>query len=324
MTTMPNETSMSNADRLRVQDTLRRLDYYKGQLDGVFGPLTRAAIRRFQGDIGAQVTGRLTAEEVSRLVSTAPSARWFFSRLTRYENTGSIPTHRKGIAWFHRTKERYESFTDAVALGNLASEFFLGKLRNSEVLHGPSRCASRLVGCRFDAPCEFFSKGLEVLDQHPASAQVKVHLQWLEKQAQNATKANPIESTQNCCNVAAEFGKKWLWDAVSCWGKVLHTPLVPALTASRSLWLQLPFSCVRHVLQKACRALKGDIFLFRDCSISFLCCEPLFLGWDAVHDDNKPVTRLIHNRPGPVGCENAWYRFVTSQQRTGPEKGDCG
>jgi peptidoglycan hydrolase-like protein with peptidoglycan-binding domain len=75
MTTMPNETSMSNADRLRVQDTLRHLDYYKGQLDGVFGPLTRAAIRRFQGDIGAQVTGRLTAEEASRLVSTAPSAR---------------------------------------------------------------------------------------------------------------------------------------------------------------------------------------------------------------------------------------------------------
>jgi len=34
--------------------------------------------------------------------------------------------------------------------------------------------------------------------------------------------------------------------------------------------------------------------------------------------------RLIHNRPGPVRCENAWDRSVTSQQRTGPEKGDCG
>jgi hypothetical protein len=28
--------------------------------------------------------------------------------------------------------------------------------------------------------------------------------------------------------------------------------------------------------------------------------------------------------PGPVRCENAWYRSVTSQQRAGPEKGDCG
>jgi hypothetical protein len=40
--------------------------------------------------------------------------------------------------------------------------------------------------------------------------------------------------------------------------------------------------------------------------------------------DNKPESRLIHNRPGPVRCENAWYRSVTSQQRAGPEKGDCG
>jgi hypothetical protein len=40
--------------------------------------------------------------------------------------------------------------------------------------------------------------------------------------------------------------------------------------------------------------------------------------------DNKPESRLIHNRPGPVRCENAWYRSVTSQQCAGPEKGDCG
>ena len=70
MTTMPDEAGMSNAERLRVQDTLRRLGYYKGPSDGVFGPLTRAAIRRFQRDIGATTSGRLTAEEASRLVST--------------------------------------------------------------------------------------------------------------------------------------------------------------------------------------------------------------------------------------------------------------
>src|SRR6266481_3054925 len=47
----------------------------------------------------------------------------------------------------------------------------------------------------------------------------------------------------------------------------------------------------------------------------------LFYQWKV---DNKPASRLIHNRPGPVRCENAWYRSVTSQQRAGPEKGDCG
>src|SRR6266446_7159863 len=47
----------------------------------------------------------------------------------------------------------------------------------------------------------------------------------------------------------------------------------------------------------------------------------LFYQWKV---DNKPESRLIHNRPGPVRCENAWYRSVTSQQCAGPEKGDCG
>jgi hypothetical protein len=64
--------------------------------------------------------------------------------------------------------------------------------------------------------------------------------------------------------------------------------------------------------------------------LSLLCSSPLvvcFGRWDPIHDEqqtNNAVPRLIHNRPGPVGCENAWYRSVTSQQRTGPEKGDCG
>jgi peptidoglycan hydrolase-like protein with peptidoglycan-binding domain len=70
MTAMPDESSMSKADRLRVQDKLHHLGYYKWHVDGVFGPLTRAAIRRFQHDIGAEMTGRLTAEEASRLIST--------------------------------------------------------------------------------------------------------------------------------------------------------------------------------------------------------------------------------------------------------------
>jgi hypothetical protein len=38
----------------------------------------------------------------------------------------------------------------------------------------------------------------------------------------------------------------------------------------------------------------------------------------------KMAPRLIHNRPGPGGCENAWDRSATSQQRNGPEKGHCG
>ena len=70
LATLPDESRMSRADRVRVQETLRRLGYYKGNADSIFGSETREAIRRFQSSIGARMTGRLTAEEASRLVST--------------------------------------------------------------------------------------------------------------------------------------------------------------------------------------------------------------------------------------------------------------
>jgi peptidoglycan hydrolase-like protein with peptidoglycan-binding domain len=61
---------MSNADRRQVQEALSRLNYYRGAVDGIFGAQTRAAIRRFQHDIGAGSTGHLTAEEANHLVTT--------------------------------------------------------------------------------------------------------------------------------------------------------------------------------------------------------------------------------------------------------------
>jgi len=66
---MPAEAGMSAADRRQVQDALRRLDYYRGPVDGIFGPRTRAAIRRFQRAIRAETTGTLTAEQANRLVT---------------------------------------------------------------------------------------------------------------------------------------------------------------------------------------------------------------------------------------------------------------
>ena len=65
---MPAEAGMSEANRRQVQEVLDRLDYYQGDVDGIFGPLTRAAIRRFQHDIGAETTGYLTAGEANHLV----------------------------------------------------------------------------------------------------------------------------------------------------------------------------------------------------------------------------------------------------------------
>ena len=66
---MPDEEKMSAANRRQVQEALHRLGYYDGPVDGFFGPLTRAAIQRFQDSVGEKGTGRLTAAEAGRLVS---------------------------------------------------------------------------------------------------------------------------------------------------------------------------------------------------------------------------------------------------------------
>ncbi len=66
---MPAQADMTDANRRQVQEALRRLGYYRGPMDSIFGPLTRGAIRRFQREIGADTTGYLTAEEANRLVS---------------------------------------------------------------------------------------------------------------------------------------------------------------------------------------------------------------------------------------------------------------
>ncbi len=65
---LPAEAAMTAADRRGVQTVLVRLGYYDGRVDGVFGPDTRAAIRRFQHEIGEAMTGRLTAKQATRLV----------------------------------------------------------------------------------------------------------------------------------------------------------------------------------------------------------------------------------------------------------------
>ena len=66
---LPAEAKMSAADRRQVQEALQRLDYYKGPVDAIFGPLTHAAIRRFQQSIGSDTTGYLTADQGNRLVT---------------------------------------------------------------------------------------------------------------------------------------------------------------------------------------------------------------------------------------------------------------
>ena len=52
---------------VRVQAALMRLGYYHGDVDGLLGPLTRAALKSFQKAQGLTQTGRMDLETLSRL-----------------------------------------------------------------------------------------------------------------------------------------------------------------------------------------------------------------------------------------------------------------
>jgi len=65
---VPDEAHMTDADRRRIQIALAQLGYYDGRIDGLFGPDTQAAIRRFQHELKADMTGTLTPEQVARLL----------------------------------------------------------------------------------------------------------------------------------------------------------------------------------------------------------------------------------------------------------------
>lgn len=54
-----------------IQHALRTLGLYKGEIDGVLGDESAAAIRRFQRSIGKPVTGILTHEEAEALILRA-------------------------------------------------------------------------------------------------------------------------------------------------------------------------------------------------------------------------------------------------------------
>lgn len=66
-TAMPADDQMTQADRRRIQTALAHLGYYDGRVDGIFGSDTRAAIRRYQHELGDAMTGQLTAAQATKL-----------------------------------------------------------------------------------------------------------------------------------------------------------------------------------------------------------------------------------------------------------------
>lgn len=66
------KSSQKEAKKIaRIQSLLLKAGYYRGEIDGEFGPQTESAIKAFQADQGLPVTGKLTKRELSQLTTTA-------------------------------------------------------------------------------------------------------------------------------------------------------------------------------------------------------------------------------------------------------------
>ena len=63
----PDEFGLRQADRVEMQKRLTRMGYDCGSVDGVFGPMTRAAIRGFQTSRGLPVTGKASLTLLSMM-----------------------------------------------------------------------------------------------------------------------------------------------------------------------------------------------------------------------------------------------------------------
>ena len=68
---IPDEPATTQAQRETIQTALKKLGYYDGAVDGIYGADTRAAMRRYQHELGHDMTGRLTRDEANALVRTA-------------------------------------------------------------------------------------------------------------------------------------------------------------------------------------------------------------------------------------------------------------
>ncbi|MDF0601843.1 peptidoglycan-binding domain-containing protein [Psychromarinibacter sp. C21-152] len=92
-----------NLDRDRrrhIQEYLTLLGYDTRGVDGVFGPNTRGAIRRFQNDVGANATGYLTANQVARIEQEGAARA---EELRREAERRRAEEERRDRDWWRRT-----------------------------------------------------------------------------------------------------------------------------------------------------------------------------------------------------------------------------
>lgn len=62
------EALLGRSKKKQLQREMRKLGFYKGPIDAIFGVLTRQAIKDYQADSGDEVTGYLTPKQIQSLI----------------------------------------------------------------------------------------------------------------------------------------------------------------------------------------------------------------------------------------------------------------
>ncbi|MDX2028629.1 MAG: peptidoglycan-binding domain-containing protein [Alphaproteobacteria bacterium] len=125
--------SRSGSSMLRTtQNHLANLGYYHGKVDGLNGPKTKAAIRKFQGDHNMAATGKLTTqtyntilaadESGARHLATGKSPHYSSSRRGSYLPAPSVETYREPVDFYGSRPDYYgyydQQYENAVQLGS--------------------------------------------------------------------------------------------------------------------------------------------------------------------------------------------------------------